>query len=567
MPLTAQRPYRRGGVRETSRAMSPDDSATPMPPQGPPATRPGRLTSEEGLVWAMIAAHTIVFTVLCYLRYRSFFACEWQDVAAANQIAYHTAHGRLFYQSLTEQHFLAHSQPIYLLLAIPYRVFSHISTLHFLLSLSFSLGALPLFWIVRERTVSRGAGALCAWVYLSYAPLNYLNLSDFRAVLLAPPIMVWGLYFIEQNRFRPFLVACFLAMCCKENVALSVILLGLYGSFRHRRVRWGLTTVCVGLVWVVVSIKYVVPWCLRDVRYPHEIGTYWHQWTGDMTLPEFVKSSLTNPLPLVNLVFSYHRLDLLFRLLWPLCFLSLLSPQIVIIGLPGLLQLLLAQHMYLSVKRIHWVSNGVFFTCVAAIYSFVWISNWYAKLGVSRPSRRFVEYALLLAMGTSSTLSNVLDNKLGTIDYLSSLHNDRFVHVRNMYSRQFRALGTERRKAWEIISQIPKSASVHSHIGTRSSSSGVPCAIRRAAIGTTQMWTTSLSTPGICTMEVATTGGQGDVRSYRCLARSSKMADGKPRESKAYLWYSNAGLGDRARPSTYPTHWPRLRTNGLRLKA
>lgn len=411
-------------------------------------------------MWVMIAAHAIVFTALCYLRYRSLFACEWQDVAAANQIAYQTAHGHPFYQSLTEQYFLAHFQPIYFLIAIPYRVWPHISTLHGLLSLSFALGALPLFKIVRERTVAKGAGALCAWIYLAYAPLNYLNLSDFRGVLLAPPIMVFGLYFIERNRFKPFLVACFLAMCCKENVALSVILLGLYGSFRHRKIHWALATVAAGSLWLIVSIKYMVPWCLRDVRYPQEIGTYWHQWTGDMTLPEFVKSTLKNPLPLLSLVFSYHRLHLLFRLLWPLCFLSLLSPQIVVIGLPGLLQLLLSQHVYLSVKRIHWVSNGVFFLCVAAIYSFVWISNCCAKLGLSTSSRRFVEYGVLLAMGLGSTLSNFVDNKLGTIDYLSNLHNEQFIHVTNMYDRRFYALDAERRKAWDVISKIPKSASV-----------------------------------------------------------------------------------------------------------
>ena len=416
--------------------------------------------SEQGIVWGMVLARTAVFTTLCQLRYRSFFANEWQDVAAANQIAYQTAHGHPFFQTLTDQYFLAHFQPIYLLAALPYRVWPHISTLHFMLSLGLGLGAVPLFWLVRERVATKGAGAFCAALYLCYAPLNYLNLSDFRAVLFAPPILLFALYFLEKKRFRAFLIACLLAMCCKENVSITVILLGAYGFYRHRRARWALWTLIAGVLWLTASIHIAIPLCQCDVRYPEQIGPYFMQWGSGDSLYEFVKSTLLNPMPMLQVLWSYHRLMLLFRLLWPLCFLSVLSPQIAIIGLPGLLQALLSRHAAFSNVRAHWLATAVPFLCASAVYSVAQVLGWCEKRRSSGRLWRGARYPVLFAVAGVSLLANFGRNILGTPDDSTPIYDERFLSATNIYDRRFYTMDAEDTKAWELLSLIPESASV-----------------------------------------------------------------------------------------------------------
>jgi len=417
-------------------------------------------SGENATVWAMIAAHTLVFTVLSYLRYRSFFAYEWQDLAVANQIAYHTGRGALFYQSITEQFFLGHIQPIYLLVAIPHLIWPHVTTLQFVMSLAWAMAALPIYWLAQARLAARRAGVLCAWVYLCYAPLNYVNLFEFRPVLLAPPILVFAVYFLERNRYWPFLTACFLALCCKENVALSVILIGLYGLYRRRRLRWAIPPVAVAGLWLVLSIACVVPVCLRNVRYPHEVGPYFQQWGGGHGLWDFVKSSLLDPLPRLRLMFCHHRLLLLFRLLWPLCFLPLLSPVVLALGLPGLLQIMLARNSYFVNSRAHWLGAPVAFFALAAIFSVLKVSDWCAKRGLAKGVRARAEWLVLAVLCITSFASNLTHNILGVPASAHPIHDTRFLTVTNMYDQRFYRMEDEDRRAWEVLSQIPGDASV-----------------------------------------------------------------------------------------------------------
>ncbi len=433
---------------------------TPMTRLNERGTRGRRWLGEDGLVAIMVGVHAVAFTVLCYLRYRSFFAYEWEDLAAANQIAFHTAKGRFFYQSITEQYFLAHFQPIYLLLALPYFVWPSLMTLQFLKCLALAAGAFPLAWLARERLKVRGAGALAAWIYLCYAPLNYLNVYDFRPVLLAGPILLFAYYFIERDRPWASLAACLLALCCKETVALPVTMLGLYAAYRNRRFMWGAGVVALGVAWLLVSAKFVIPLCLRDVEYPRNIGPFLHQWGGGDSLSEFVMASLLDPMRRLRVAFSEYRLHLLFKLLWPLCFLSLLSPMVLLMGLPGWAQTALSSHPYITNSRGHWYGITIVFLAAAAVHSIISISAWCSRRGMGRSRRVQLEAALLIALGAVSFLSNLVPNILGAPSTILPIHDDRFLAATNIYDRRFYAMDDDDREAWKILSLIPATASV-----------------------------------------------------------------------------------------------------------
>ena len=135
-----------------------------------------------------IAAYTAVFTALAVLRYRAFYAYDWGDLAGINQVMWSTVHGRPFFQTVTEQHFMGHFQPMLAVLCVPYFLAPHVATLFFLSSLAIASGAVVVFLLAR-RVLSPRAALLWAAAYLLYSPLHNVTLTDFRPVVLCIPCL------------------------------------------------------------------------------------------------------------------------------------------------------------------------------------------------------------------------------------------------------------------------------------------------------------------------------------------------------------------------------------------
>ena len=107
-----------------------------------------------------------------------------------------------------------------------------------------ALGAVPVYLLARDRLENGWLGVVVAACFLLYPSLEWINWWHFHpdALVITPLLFAWWL--ATRRRWGWYAVAVGVALACKEDAALAVIMLGLVLAARrapgrpgHRRRR------------------------------------------------------------------------------------------------------------------------------------------------------------------------------------------------------------------------------------------------------------------------------------------------------------------------------------------
>jgi uncharacterized membrane protein len=350
----------------------------------------------------VIVAFVATFAVLAVRRHAA-LATNGMDLGNVNQALWNTAQGDFlaFTNMAPVQNRLAlHVEPILLLLVPLYWLgLGGPVALLVIQAAVVGLGALPLYWLAREHLtpwpplhqMERGTrsplatgwrGGLGGEVFLALVfPVAYLLLPaleaavmyDFHAVTLAPTCLLFAFYYLLRGRALRFALFAVLAMACKEDVALTVAMLGLYVLVAGRlggghRVRWpaGLAALTGGLAWFAIALFVVQPAFsptggnVQAVRYA---------WLGD-GVAGIVDTLLWRPELIWNHV--WHQADLpgyLAGLLVPTAFLGILSPLTWLPALPSLVINLLSDDPFTwRLEAFHYAAPIAPFAVISALF-------------------------------------------------------------------------------------------------------------------------------------------------------------------------------------------------------
>ena len=102
---------------------------------------------------------------------------------------------------------------------------------------SLALGAFPLYWLGRRHLPSRRDAAFVATAYLVCPAVAWSALGEFDAIVLAVPLLLLGIWFLDENRLWAFAAVAALAVLCQEQVGLIVACRGVVDGFRSKRAR------------------------------------------------------------------------------------------------------------------------------------------------------------------------------------------------------------------------------------------------------------------------------------------------------------------------------------------
>jgi uncharacterized membrane protein len=303
------------------------------------------------VAWLLILTFIVTFAILS-LRRHAALASNGMDLGNVNQALWNTAHGHFlaFTNMAPVRNRLAlHVEPIILLFVPFYWIgLGGPRLLLIVQAVVVGLGALPLYWLAREvlvestdYAVRNPQPALLLSLLPLIFPLAYLLLPaleaavmyDFHAVTLAPTFLLFSLYWSEKG--RPVLFALFagLAMACKEDMGLTVAMLGVYLIVSQRRWRWGAAIAAAGVVWFVIAVFLIQPH-FSPTGGNIQAGRY--AWLGETPLA-MLSTILRHP----GIVWEHvwRQADLagyLAGLLLPTAFLSVLAPLAWLPTLPSL---------------------------------------------------------------------------------------------------------------------------------------------------------------------------------------------------------------------------------------
>ncbi|TFH32254.1 MAG: DUF2079 domain-containing protein, partial [Myxococcales bacterium] len=117
---------------------------------------------------------------------------------------------------------------------------------------------IPLFLFARNRLGPYQAVMIAA-MYVIYAPLHGANLYDFHYPPLGIGFVFWLAYLVDIGKYRWAVIPLLLSLSVREDLALSVFVLGAYFLLSRTRPRAGLALALVGVGYFLTMKMAVMP--------------------------------------------------------------------------------------------------------------------------------------------------------------------------------------------------------------------------------------------------------------------------------------------------------------------
>lgn len=241
-------------------------------------------------------------------------------------------------------------------------------------AIALALGAVPLFWLGRKHLPRERDAALLGAAYLLCPTVSWNAVSDFHAVAFAVPLLLFAIWYLDENRLLPFAATAGAAMLCQEQIGLMVGCLGVWYAWRQRRPGVGLAVAVAGLAVSAVDVFVVLRHFSGGSPFAARFG-------GSPTA--IVRDLFTHPLTLAQQINSHDLMGLLVAVpVLGFCFCSTL----MLVATPQIALLLLSRR---------WGDWGWFGVNVLVLIPFIYAATAFALARWAQTSKRRREPALV----------------------------------------------------------------------------------------------------------------------------------------------------------------------------
>jgi uncharacterized membrane protein len=326
----------------------------------------------------MILLYVLFFGWLSILRHET-FQSNAMDLGYTDQVVWNTLHGRFMrfstYQDAlidlpldqfrrTDTLLAYHVELLLVPISLLYLIYDSPVTLLLLQTVVIGLGALPTFWLARERLGSGFAGLAFAAAYLLAPAVEGATLSDFHAVSLTTSFLLFAFYTLQARRFRFFFALSTLIMLAKEDVPLLIVMIGLYAFFFLRERKVGAIAVLMGLSWFWICTQVILPYHngLSSSPFLHRLAIF------GPTLKASVFNALRDPVLLLRWLRQPEIVTYLGGLVASAGFMSLLSPVILGLSAPVVALNVFSTWNWTYSEGAHYSASIIPFVFASAIY-------------------------------------------------------------------------------------------------------------------------------------------------------------------------------------------------------
>lgn len=317
-----------------------------------------------GIVGAMAALKHLAFNSSAY------------DLAIYDQVLWNSAHGRLFEASVlagSPVYLGHHFSPILLALVPLYWIWPSPLALVIVQAILLAMAGLPIYWLARDRLGNSTLPLALLLAYLLHPATAYIALFDFHGLALAAPLLSIALFLLMRHRFKLFGLALVCLFLVREDMGLVGAAIGIYVMVVQRRRFFGLLLAVAGMVWTLVLIGYVIPDFNANRQYPY-MSFYADSGTA---LRDVLASLLHDPGFLIRQALTPGKLAYLPQLLGPVAGLALLGLPALIVALPTLASVLLANSVPAALIRYQYSAPLLPPLFFASILGLAWLRERY----------------------------------------------------------------------------------------------------------------------------------------------------------------------------------------------
>jgi uncharacterized membrane protein len=293
-----------------------------------------RLIRPDRLLWVGMAAYATAFAALSVLRHMAFETGRF-DLGNMVQAVWSTAHGRPLQvtnlQGEQISRLAAHVDPILVAFAPLWWLWPSPSLLLTVQALAVALGALPLFWLARKHTGSEHAALGLSLAYLLFPATEWMTLNEFHPVALACPLLLFAIWYLDEDRLLPFAAFALLAALTREEIPFVIAGLGVWYALGRRRWLEGGAIAVAGVAAALIAVHTVIPHFRRG---PASFYGRYEAVGGSAS--GIVRKAFTDPARLISVAFDHRGTHYLLDLLLPIAALALLAPLLLVALVPEL---------------------------------------------------------------------------------------------------------------------------------------------------------------------------------------------------------------------------------------
>jgi uncharacterized membrane protein len=322
------------------------------------------------VLYAAVASYALLFVLAAVVHFVIFKTAR-PDLGNMVQAIWSTLHGH-FLESTTltgrqASRLGVHVDPFLVLLVPLYWLWSSPLMLVVVQALAVSSGALPVFWLARKHLGSDRAGVHFALAYLLF-PATQFNAftitSSFHSVAIAVPLILYAIWFLDENRLIPFTLFALLAATTKEEIPMALGCLGIWYAVRKGRRLAGGTIFVLGVSATLFNFLWVIPHFSAS-----GINPFAGRYQGVGSTPGGMAHKLvSDPVAFVQAVATGHKLLYVVLLLVPFLGLWLLEPLLFLGAVPDLAINLLSSKSDQTSIPFHWTAGIIPFVVAASIF-------------------------------------------------------------------------------------------------------------------------------------------------------------------------------------------------------
>ncbi len=404
------------------------------------------------LLALFMAGYVAFFTAQLLLHYYS-FGSRALDLGNMDQTIWNTLHGRPFHQTNqpgATSRLSLHVEPILIPISLLYLIYSGPEILFLFQTIVVALGAIPVFALARLKLANDGLALIFALVYLLLPAMQGATLLDFHAVTLAPTFLLAAFYYLETRRPGRFALFAGLAVACKEEITLIVMLMGFYALFINRQRRLGLITIGLTGVWAILAVFIIPP------RFAGTDNIHWdrygHLGAGPL---DIVFNLVRQPRLFLDHLQAVNALEYLRLLLTPVAFTALFSPVTLLLALPSLgINLLSSFPPMQRVNSLIYAAPLVPALIISSIYG---VANL-KRIGHWANQRLSPTRSPLSAPRSTKLFNLIIGGVILTASLIYHLHYG-YLPGAGQY-RGWEQITDHHRRAGRILAQIPPEAAL-----------------------------------------------------------------------------------------------------------
>ncbi len=369
------------------------NAATSLPPSAAPSAKSVSRYGYWLALALMIILYVIIFTGLAFNQHAA-LRTHKSDLGQMDQAIWNTSRGR-FVEEI-KQDFLStrltdHVEPIFIPVSLAFWLWDDVRAILLLQVMALALGAIPLFALTRSKLGGALALGFVAAYFLNPS-LQSAALTEFHAIPLAVPFILWAFWAADKRRWRQAAAAALLLAAVKEEAALLAAGLGAWIIWRDfitdRRLKQGAllgaSVTILALLWFFIATFVIVPAYGAQVHHTaHSIYFERYGELGDSPL-DIVKTIALHPRLAWSLATEPARVRYLLGLFASFGFLSLLGLDVLLLALPLLLANLFSAYPAQYYGDFHYTAPLIPYFAAAAIYGLHRLLTFFRSAGLAR---------------------------------------------------------------------------------------------------------------------------------------------------------------------------------------